>query len=85
MLVYIMVHLREQSIFCLEIHTRKSQIAPPDVTENARESVYGTHLRMLLKMDLRVKMIAKFGQLKNESKSEFLMHLVMHKKVQTEQ
>ena len=48
----------------------KSQIAPPkDVTEIANESVYGTHLRMLFKMDLRVQMDAKSGQSKIESMS----------------
>ena len=51
-------------------YTTKSQIAPPkDVTEIANESVYGTHLRMLFKMDLRVQMDAKSGQLKFESMS----------------
>ena len=50
--------------------TRKSQIAPPNVIEIANESVYGTHLRMLSKMDLRVQMDAKSALLKNESKSE---------------
>ena len=51
-------------------YTTKSQIAPPkDVTEIANESVYGTHLRMLFKMDLRVQMDAKSGQLKIESMS----------------
>ena len=48
----------------------KSQIAPPkDVTEIAIESVYGTHLRMLFKMDLRVQMDVKSVQLKIESMS----------------
>ena len=43
-------------------------IAPrKDVIENVNESVNGTHLRMLFKMDLRVKMDAKSGQLKIES------------------
>ena len=51
-------------------YTTKSQIAPPkDVTEIANESVYGTHLRMLFKMDLRVLMDAKSDQLKIESMS----------------
>ena len=50
--------------------TTKSQIAPrKDVTEIANESVYGTHLRVLFKMDLRVLMDAKSGQLKIESMS----------------
>ena len=48
----------------------KSQIAPPkDITEIANESVYETQLRMLFKMDLRVQMDAKSGQLKIESMS----------------
>ena len=51
-------------------YTTKSQIAPrKDVIEIANESVYGMHLRMLLKMDLRVQMDAKSGQLKIESMS----------------
>ena len=49
-------------------YTTKSQIAPPkDVTEIANENVYATHLRMLFKMDIRVQMDAKSGQLKIES------------------
>ena len=51
--------------------TAKLQIAPPkDVIEIANETVYGTHLRMLLKIDVRVQMDAKSGQLKIESMSE---------------
>ena len=51
-------------------YTTKLQITPPkDVTEIENESVYGTHLRMLFKMDLRVQMDAKSGQLKIESMS----------------
>ena len=38
--------------------------------EIANESEYRTHLRMLSKMDLRMKINAKSSQLKNESKSE---------------
>ena len=49
----------------------KSQIdLPKDVIEVTNDSVYGTHLRMLLKMDLRVQMDAKSDQLKIESMSE---------------
>ena len=45
-------------------HTTKSRIAPPkDVIEIANKSVCGTHLRMLLNMDLREQMEAKSGQL----------------------
>ena len=40
-----------------------------DVTEIANESVYGAHLRMLFKMDVREQMDAKSGQLKIESMS----------------
>ena len=48
--------------------TAKSQIALPiDVTEIANACVYGRHLRMLFKMDLRVQMDAKSGQLKIDS------------------
>ena len=39
------------------------------MTEIASDRVYGTHLRMLSKIDLWVQMDAKSGQLKNESKS----------------
>ena len=57
-----------QSTICL---TAKLQIAPPkDVIEIANESVYGTHLRMLFKIDVKVQMDAKSGQLKIESMSE---------------
>ena len=57
-----------QSTICL---TTKSQIAPlKDLIEIANESVYGTHLKMLLKIDLRVEMDAKSSQLKIESISE---------------
>ena len=51
-------------------YTTKSQIAPrKDVTEIANESLYGTQLRMLFKMDLMGQMDAKSGQLKIESMS----------------
>ena len=51
-------------------YTAKSQIAPrKDVTEIVNESLYGAQLRMLFKMDLRVQMDAKSGQLKIESMS----------------
>ena len=51
-------------------YTAKSRVAPrKDVTEIANESVYGTYLRMLFKMDLRVQMDAKSDQLKIESMS----------------
>ena len=36
----------------------------------ANESVYKTHWRVFLKMDLRVQMDAKSDQLKNQSKGE---------------
>ena len=42
-------------------------VAPKDVIEIANESVYGTHLRIPLKIDLRMQMDAKFGQLKIEN------------------
>ena len=51
-------------------YTTKSQIAPrKDVTEITNESLYETQLRMLFKMDVRVQMDAKSGQLKIESMS----------------
>ena len=40
------------------------------VNEIANEKVYGTHLRMLSEIDLRVQMDTKSGQLKSESKNE---------------
>ena len=45
------------------------KVAPPDVTGMKNESVYGTHLRMLSKFNLKVHMDAKSGPLRNESKS----------------
>ena len=61
------------------------QIASPNVTEIANDKVYETRLRMSSKMDLRVQMDAKSGQLKNESKTKIFLSLVMHNRVQTEQ
>ena len=60
-----MVHFRVQSINCLELH-KKATNSSPSVIEIANERVYGTLLRMLSKMDLRVQMDVKSGQLKNE-------------------
>ena len=40
------------------------------VQSNVSERLCGKHLRMLSKMDLRVQMVAKSRQLKNESKRE---------------
>ena len=63
-------HFRECSQQSAWNYTTKSQIAlPKDVTEIANESVYGTHLRMLFKMDLKVQIDAKSDQLKIESLS----------------
>ena len=39
----------------------------------ANESVYGTYLRMLSKMDLRVQIDAKSGQLKMKLRVNFLV------------
>ena len=48
---------RESSQKSAWSYKTKSQLAPPkDVTEIANESLYGTHFRMLLKIDLRVQM-----------------------------
>ena len=58
-------HYRSATI-CLELHNKVTIAPPKDITEIANESVYGTHLRMLFKMDLRVQMDAKSGQLKIE-------------------
>ena len=54
--------LRMQSTICWELHNKVTNNSPKDVTEIAIESVYGMHLRMLLKMDLRVQMDAKSGK-----------------------
>ena len=60
-----------------------SQIAPPkDVTEIANDSVYGTHLRMLLKMNLRLQIDAKSAQLKIESMSSGVARKGAHKGAQ---
>ena len=56
-------------IICLELYEKVTN-SSVNVIEIAYERVYGTQLRMLSKMDLRVQMYAKSGQLKNESKSE---------------
>ena len=54
----------------IELH-KKSQLAPPkDVIEIANYRVYGTHLRILLKIGLREQMDAKSGQLKFENMNE---------------
>ena len=82
--------LRMQSTICWELHNKVTNNSPKDVTEIAIESVYGMHLRMLLKMDLRVQMDAKSGQLKIKSVSEsanekrrnlFEVHLMMQFRV----
>ena len=65
-----MVQLRVQSIICLEKNTRKTQIAPPNVIEIANDRVCGTHLRISIKIGLRMQTDAKLGQLKNESKTK---------------
>ena len=57
------------SRICLELHNKVTNSSPKDVTEIANKSVYGTHLRMLFKMDLKVQMGAKYGQLKIKSMS----------------
>ena len=62
--------LRLQSRICLELRSKVSNTSPKDVIEVTNESVYGKHLRMLLKMDLRVQMDAKPGKLKIEGMSE---------------
>ena len=59
-----------QSIICLELPNKVTNNSLKDVTVIANESVYGMHLRMLLKMDLRVQMDAKSGQLKIKRVSE---------------
>ena len=50
-------------------YIKNVQIAPlRDAIKITNEIVYGTHSKMLLKMELRVQMNAKSRQLKNESK-----------------
>ena len=56
-----------QSIICLEVDNKSTIALTKDVTEIANERVYGTHLRMLLKMDLRVQIDAESGQLRKKS------------------
>ena len=82
--------LRMQSTICWELHNKVTNNSPKDVTEIANESVYRMHLRMLLKMDLRVQMDAKSGQLKikiviqiaNEKRrNAFEVHLMMQFRV----
>lgn len=63
-----MVHSSVQSMICLELHSTFPNSSPKDVINIGNETVYGTHLKMLLKMNLRVQMNAKSVQLKNESK-----------------
>ena len=61
---------RVQSTICLELHHKVTISSPKDVVDIANESVYRTLFRMLLKMDLRVQMDARSGQLKIENMSE---------------
>ena len=64
-----MIHLRVLLVICL---IAKSKIAPPkDQIKVANDSVYGTHLKMLLKMNSKVQTDTKSGQLKNEKKCTF--------------
>ena len=53
-----MVRLRVNSIICLELYNKITDSSPKDVIEFANKG-------MLLKMDLRVQMHAKSGQLKH--------------------
>ena len=62
--------LRLQSRICFELRNKVTNTSPKDVIEVTNESVYGKHLRMFLKMDLRVQIDAKSGKLKIESMSE---------------
>ena len=62
--------LRLQSRICLELRNKVTNTSPKDVIEVTNESVYGKHLKVLLKMDLRVQMDAESGKLKIESMSE---------------
>ena len=62
--------LRLQSRICLELRSKVTNTSPKDVIEVTNESVYGKHLKVLLKMDLRVQMDAESGKLKIESMSE---------------
>ena len=62
-------------------YTRKSEIASP----NLNERLFERHLRKLSKMDLRGKWKQNLDNLKMKVKVRFLVHLVMPKRVQTEQ
>ena len=52
-----MVHSSVQSMICLELHSTFPNSSPKDVINIGNETVYGTHLKMLLKMNLRVKLM----------------------------
>ena len=63
-----MVHLKEQPIICLDPRRKfDSQVAPRNATEIAKERVYGTHLKVISKMDLRLQIDKKSEQLKKEN------------------
>ena len=69
--VQIMVHLRVLSVICLKLHSKVKNSSPKDQIKVANDSVYGTHLRMILKMDSKVQTDTKSGQLKNEKSALF--------------
>ena len=57
-----MVHLRMQSIICLN-YTRKSYLALTNVIEIVNEQAYGTRLKTISEIDLRLQIDAKSDQL----------------------
>ena len=57
-----MVHLRMQSIICLN-YTRKSYLALTNAIEIANEQAYGTRLKTISEIDLRLQIDAKSDQL----------------------
>ena len=62
-----MMHLRVQSIICLELHKKVTNSSPKCNWDCEWQGILH---RMLSKMDLRVQVDAKSDQLKNETKSE---------------
>ena len=69
----------------MELHNKAPDNSPKSFIEIANDSVYETHLRMLLKMDFKVQMDTKSWQLKNESKSEVFSAPGMQRRVQKDQ
>ena len=73
-----MVHLRLQSIICLELHNKVTNSFPKRCNlDDKSESIWNALVNAL---KIRLEMDAKYGHLKNE-RVNFLVHLVLHKKL----